>query len=342
VTEPASLIGGEGHREVSPAIFGGIEAGGTKVLCGIAHEDGTILDQARIPTTTPDETLKAASAFFAKAAEAHGTMAALGIGSFGPLSLRPTASDYGCITSTPKPGWSGTDLVGYFKHRFSVPIVIDTDVNCAAVGERLFGSGRGLDTFCYVTIGTGIGVGMIVGGAPYGGANHPEAGHIRVPRAPGDEAFAGHCPFHGDCLEGLACGPAMTARWGIRPPELPDDHPAWAIEADYIAALCTNLTYIVRPDRIILGGGVMQRATIYALVRKALTDKLAGYDASIREIDPETYIAEPTAGSSAGLSGALAMSHHLVRRQWPTHWRLGSQEDDTGEKPVAMEEVLDD
>lgn len=336
MTELISSIGS--HRAASPAIFGGIEAGGTKLLCGIAHEDGTILEQIRIPTTTPAETLKAASDFFEAAAGRHGTMAALGIGSFGPLSLRPTANDYGCITTTPKPGWSGTDLVGYLRDRLVVPIEIDTDVNCAAVGERLFGSGRGLDTFCYVTIGTGIGVGMIVNGAPYGGANHPEAGHIRVPRAPGDDSFEGHCPFHGDCLEGLACGPAMKARWGIRPPELPDDHPAWGMEADYVAALCTNLTYVMRPDRIILGGGVMQRPQIYQLVRKALMEKLAGYDASIRDLDPETYIAEPTAGSSAGLSGALAMAHHLVRRRWPAHWRLGSQEDATGEQPTTPKE----
>lgn len=321
-------------------IFGGIEAGGTKLLCGVASVGGNILEQTRIPTTNPGETLQAASDFFAMATERHGTMSALGIGSFGPLSLRPSASDYGCITTTPKPGWSGTDLVGFFRDRHRIPIAIDTDVNCAAVGERLFGSGRGLDTFCYVTIGTGIGVGMIVNGAPYGGANHPEAGHIRVPRAPGDETFEGHCPFHGDCLEGLASGPAMTARWGIRPPELPDDHPAWLIEADYIAALCTNLTYVMRPDRIILGGGVMQRLQICGLVRKALTEKLAGYDASIRDIDPKRYIAEPTAGSSAGLSGALAMAHHLAQRRWPAHWRLGPQDDDTGNQPVATKEQI--
>ena len=338
MTEPVSPIGSQGNPAGSPLIFGGIEAGGTKLLCGVAREDGIILDQTRILTTTPGETLKAASDFFTMAAERHGAMSALGIGSFGPLSLRPIASDYGCITSTPKPGWSGTDLVGFFRDRHRIPIAIDTDVNCAAVGERLFGSGRGLDTFCYVTIGTGIGVGMIVIGAPYGGANHPEAGHIRVPRAPGDETFEGHCPFHGDCLEGLASGPAMTARWGIRPPELPDDHPAWLIEADYIAALCTNLTYIMRPDRIILGGGVMQRLQLYGLVRKALREKLAGYDASIRDIDPQTYIAEPTAGSSAGLSGALAMAHHLIQRRWPAHWRLGPQDDDAGKQPVATKE----
>lgn len=323
-------------------LLGAIEAGGTKFLCGIADCDGRMLGNIRIPTQTPAETLEAAAQFFEAAVQRYGALAALSIGSFGPLSLRPAAADFGHITTTPKPDWSGTDLVGYFKQRFDVPIAIDTDVNCAAVGERLFGSGRGLDTFCYVTIGTGIGVGMIVGGAPYGGANHPEAGHIRVPRAPGDDDFEGHCPFHGDCLEGLASGPAMKARWGVRPPDLPDDHPAWAIEADYIAALCTNLTYIMRPDRIILGGGVMQRPHIYTLIRRALAEKLAGYDASIRDIDLGRYIAEPTAGSSAGLSGALAVAYHLVGRRWPAHWRLGLQEMGTGGTPVGEEEKIHD
>lgn len=312
----------------SEHLLGGIEAGGTKFICGVADPDGTLLESIRIPTTSPAETLDAAAKFFEAVIPRAGSLAALSIGSFGPLSLQPEAADFGHITATPKPGWSNTDLVGHFKHRLNVPVAIDTDVNCAAVGERLFGSGRGLDTFCYVTIGTGIGVGMIVGGSPYGGANHPEAGHIRVPRAPGDEAFEGHCPFHGDCLEGLACGPAMKARWGVRPPDLPDDHPAWRIEADYIAALCTNLTYVMRPDRIILGGGVMQRAHIHRLVREALAKKLAGYDATIRGLDLESYIAEPTAGSSAGLSGALATAYRLVERRWPTHWRLDSSENE--------------
>lgn len=323
-------------------LLGGIEAGGTKFICGIADRDGVILDTIRIPTEAPAQTLAAVASFFQSAVERHGALAGLSIGSFGPLSLRPAAPDFGSITSTPKPGWSGVDLVGYFRNALGVPVAIDTDVNCSAVGERLFGSGRGLDSFCYVTIGTGIGVGMIVNGAPYGGANHPEAGHIRLPRAPGDEAFAGHCPFHGDCLEGLACGPAMMARWGVRPPELPDDHPAWAIEADYIAGLCANLTYIMRPDRIILGGGVMQRPHIYGLIRNALGEKLAGYDSSIRDLDLNDYIAQPTAGASAGLCGALAIAYHEAARQWPAHWRMGVLQQEADDISVAQQETVHD
>uniref|UniRef100_UPI0008357FA3 ROK family protein n=1 Tax=Novosphingobium rosa TaxID=76978 RepID=UPI0008357FA3 len=282
-------------------MLGAIEAGGTKFLCTVADRDGHSLARTRIPTTHPAETLGAASRFFAEAEARFGPLSALSIGSFGPLSLNPVAPDYGFITSTPKEGWQNTDLLGHFRNSIQAPLTLDTDVNCAAVGEKLFGSGRGLDTFCYVTVGTGIGVGLLVGGAPHGGANHPEAGHIRLPRAAGDMDFAGICPFHGDCLEGLASGPAMRQRWGTAGENLPFDHPAWDIEADYLAGLCATLTYVVRPDRIILGGGVMESASMHQRVRQALVAKLADYDASLRSIDMEAYVAAPTAGPSAGL-----------------------------------------
>ncbi|WP_025291481.1 ROK family protein [Sphingomonas sanxanigenens] len=303
-------------------LLGAIEAGGTKFLCGIAGRDGRIIRQQRIPTTLPGETLNAAGAFFKDAIADIGQLSAFSIGSFGPLSLNPIAPDYGCITSTPKAGWENNDLLGHFSRLIDAPMALDTDVNCAAVGERLFGSGRGLDTFCYVTVGTGIGVGLLVDGAPHGGANHPEAGHIRLPRAAGDEVFPGICPFHGDCLEGLASGPAMRARWNMPGEHLPPDHPGWEIEADYLAGLCATLTYIVRPDRIIIGGGVMESPGMYGRVRRALTTKLAGYDASMRTLQMDDYIAAPTAGSSAGLTGALALAYRTATRQWPMHWSV--------------------
>lgn len=309
----------------APFVIGGIEAGGTKFLCGVASEDGTILDEIRIPTSLPDETLGAASDFFRRAAARHGGIAGLGIGSFGPLSLRPTASDYGRITSTPKPGWADADLLGHFRRALGVPMVLDTDVNAAAVGELLFGGGRGLDTFCYVTVGTGIGVGLLIDGAPHGGANHPEAGHVRVVRAPGDAEFPGICPFHGDCVEGMACGPAMRARWGRPAEDLSDDHAAWPIAAHYIAELCATLTYTVRPDRIIVGGGVM-RPHMYGLVRDALGRKLAGYDASLIDLDLVDYVARPSAGASAGFTGALALAYRHVAGRWPMHWMVGALE----------------
>jgi fructokinase len=306
---------------VEPLLLGAIEAGGTKFLCAISDRDGATLMRTRIPTTTPQETLGAASAFFSDATAQYGTLSAFSIGSFGPLSLNPVANDFGCITSTPKTGWQDVDLLAHFRRSFDAPMALDTDVNCAAVGERLFGSGQGLDTFCYVTVGTGIGVGMVINGAPHGGANHPEAGHIALPRAPGDDVFAGICPYHGDCLEGLACGPAMHARWGVPAEALPSDHPAWDIEADYLAGLCVTLTYTVRPDRIIIGGGVMQ-PQMYDRVRRALTAKLAGYDASMRSIEMTDYITAPTAGSSAGLTGSLALAYRAATRQWPMHWAV--------------------
>jgi fructokinase len=304
-----------------PLLLGGIEAGGTKFLCSVTDRDGSTLRETRIATSTPAETLGAVNTFFRDAQRTHGSLSALSAGSFGPLSLNPLAANHGHITSTPKPGWENVDLLGRLRHGIDAPMTLDTDVNCAAVGERLFGSGQGLDSFCYVTIGTGIGVGLLIGGAPHGGANHPEAGHIAVPRAPGDDAFAGICPFHGDCLEGLACGPAMRARWGVPAEQLPADHPAWDIAADYIAALCATLTYVIRPDRIIVGGGVMQ-PQMYPRVRAALVTKLAGYDASMRTIDMGDYIAAPTAGASAGLTGALALAYRTATRQWPMHWRM--------------------
>jgi fructokinase len=315
-------------------LIGGIEAGGTKFNCGIARLDGTIIGRVRITTTTPGETLNEAARFFEEHIDQSGTLEALSIASFGPLSLDPKAADFGKITATPKPGWTNTDLVRYFQERLGTPILLDTDVNGAAVAEHLFGNARGLDTFCYVTVGTGIGVGTIAGGTPYRGANHLEAGHISVPRAPDDDQFKGICPFHGECLEGLACGPAMKARWGVSPMALPEDHPAWLVEADYIAALCANLTYIARPQCIIIGGGVMQRPHIYPLVRLALAEKLGGYDASLRDIDLDRYVVEPGVGAAAGLWGAIANAYRHIEGKWPTQL-CGAPAYTSGENCIA-------
>lgn len=306
-----------------PKLFGGVEAGGTKFICGVADERGALLDQIRISTTTPQVTLSAASDFFDRIQRRHGRLSALSIGSFGPLSLDPSATDFGQIVSTPKAGWSGVDLIGHFRQGVDAPIILETDVNCAAVGELLFGAGKGLNSLCYITVGTGIGVGLLIGGAPHRGANHPEAGHIRVPRAPGDQAFDGVCRFHGDCVEGLASGPAIRARWGLPAETLPPDHPCWGVVADYIASLCASLTYIVRPERIVIGGGVMQQPTLHARTRASLREKLGGYDASLSRMDLDAYIARSTAGASAGLTGALAIAYRRIARQWPAQWADG-------------------
>lgn len=319
----------------SRMLLAGIEAGGTKFLCGVTDMDGNMVAQTRVPTTTPEETLAVVDGFFADTAKMNGSIAVLSIGSFGPLSLQATAKDFGAITSTPKLAWENVNLLQHFEKTLGVPMALDTDVNCAAVGEHLFGSGRGRDTFCYVTVGTGIGVGLLVNGSPHGGANHPEAGHIRLPRAPGDEEFPGICPYHGDCLEGMASGPAMLKRWGVPAETLPQGHPGWTIAADYIAGLCATLTYIVRPDRIILGGGVMEREGMHTLVRNALDIKLAGYDASMRDVDMAGYVVAPSAGSSAGLVGALALAYRKVTRQWPAHWPIGVQTSSTSSESAV-------
>lgn len=296
-------------------LLAAIEAGGTKFVCGLADREGQLIDECRIPTTTPGETLAAASAFFTAKASGIGRLKALAIGSFGPLVLERGRPDFGAIVSTPKPGWSDVNLVRHFEDALDVPVTIDTDVNSAGVGELLFGAGRGLDCFCYVTVGTGIGVGIIINGAPHGGANHPEAGHLLVRRAPGDAEFAGICPYHGDCLEGMACGPAVKARWGTPTSELSEGHQAWTFQAHYLAALCANLTYAVRPQRIIIGGGVMHRAFLYPMVRDELRRQLNGYDASVARIDMDEYIVPPGAGPSAGLLGAVAQARRLLEGQ---------------------------
>lgn len=308
-----------------PILLGAIEAGGTKFLCAVANRDGKTIAETRIATTIPAVTMAGVAGFFAACTSEHGPLSSLGIGSFGPLSLDPKAGDYGCITSTPKPEWENTDMLGPLAGFVDGPVALDTDVNAAAIGEHLFGSGRGADSICYVTVGTGIGVGVLIGGAPHGGANHPEAGHIPVPRAGGDDDFAGICPFHGDCLEGLASGPAMQARWGQPAETLPADHAAWGIEADYIASLCASLSYIVRPDRIVLGGGVMEMPDMHRRVRGALRARIAGYDASLGALDMESYVARPAAGGavgrSAGLTGALAMAYRGRFGGWPD-WKM--------------------
>ncbi len=292
----------------------GVEAGGTKILCALATTGGAMLEQARIETGEPAGTLAEVARFYAAAAERHGPVAAAGVASFGPLDLVEASATFGRLTGTPKPGWSGVDIRSTIAGIVDAPTVIDTDVNCAALAEVRQGAAQGLDRVCYLTIGTGIGVGIVEGGRTNCGAGHPEVGHIRVQRAAGD-GFAGICPSHGDCLEGLACGPAMKARWGMPAERLPDDHAGWAFAAHYVAALCTNLTYTVRPQRIVIGGGVMERTSLIGAVREAYRDMMAGYALDPYSGSVETFIVPPLLKEpSAGLVGALSMAAGLVDR----------------------------
>jgi fructokinase len=215
------------------AIFGGIEAGGTKFVCAVGTGPDNLSAESRFPTTTPEETIGQAITFFEAQAEGE-SLVAIGIASFGPVDPNPASSTFGYITTTPKPGWAQTDFAGTVRRALGVPVGFDTDVNVAALGEYRWGAGQGLDTFIYLTIGTGLGGGGLVNGQFMHGLIHPEMGHIRLPRHPDDD-YPGACPFHGDCFEGMAAGPALEGRWGQRGETLPTDHPAWEIEAHYLA-----------------------------------------------------------------------------------------------------------
>jgi fructokinase len=246
-------------------LFGGIEAGGTKFVCAVGTHPGD-LTETRFPTTQPAETLGQAIDFFQYAAGVD-RLAAIGIASFGPVDPNPASPTFGFITSTPKPGWGHTDFVGAIRRALDVPVGFDTDVNVAALGERRWGAAQGLDNFIYLTIGTGIGGGGLMNGGVMHGLIHPEMGHIFVPHDRQTDPFPGSCPYHGDCLEGLASGPALEARWGQRAETLPDEHPAWDLEAHYLALALANFICTLSPQRIILGGGVMQQPQLLPLIR---------------------------------------------------------------------------
>lgn len=285
------------------AILGAIEAGGTKFVCGIGNEQGEMMDRVSFPTETPEVTMDRVIAYFAGK-----NVEAIGVGSFGPIDPIVGSSTYGYITTTPKPYWSNYDLIGKLKNHFAVPMGFDTDVNGAALGEYTWGAAKGLDSCLYITVGTGIGAGAVVGGQLIHGLSHPEMGHIIVRRHP-EDTFAGACPYHGDCLEGLAAGPAIHQRWGTMGAELPADHPAWEMEAYYVAQALMNYVLILSPQKIIMGGGVMKQEQLFPLIRRKLQQLLKGYiqHVSLME-DTDSYIVAPGLGDNAGLSGALALA----------------------------------
>jgi fructokinase len=292
--------------------FAGIEAGGTKFVCALATADGRILARERIATADPALTLSQTLEFFGRAGREHGAPAGAGIASFGPLDLDPASPAYGRIVSTPKPGWSDVNILAAVRDGLGVPTRIDTDVNAAALAEGRHGAAKGCHTHAYVTVGTGIGVGLVAGGRSLIARGHAEMGHIPVPRAPGDD-FAGVCSYHGDCLEGMASGPAMAARWGCPAQDLGADHPAWAMQAHYVAALCCTLIYTVRPDRIVIGGGVFEQPGLHAHVRRVLEPMLAGYGLAPHERDLDTLIVAPgLVETPPGLLGALELARQAA------------------------------
>jgi len=293
-------------------LYAGLEAGGTKFNCVVGAGPDDIRAETRIPTTTPEATLREALEFFRAQRATLGPLTAAGVASFGPVDLDPASATYGFITSTPKPGWAHTDIVGPVRQALGVPLQFDTDVNAAALGEGRWGAAQGLDHFIYLTVGTGIGGGGLVGGAMLHGLVHPEMGHVRIPHDRTADPYEGHCPFHGDCLEGLACGPAMNARWGRPAEELPDDHPAWALEARYLALALNDFVCTLSPRRIILGGGVMERLSLFPRIHRELQSLLNGYvQAPQITAHIDRYVVPPAFGPRAGLIGALALASLL-------------------------------
>ncbi len=290
-------------------MFGAIEAGGTKFVCGVGtgpHDLKTI----QLPTTTPDETIGKAVEFFREGP----SLEAVGIGSFGPLDLRRESPFWGHITSTPKVQWQNYDFAGAIGNALKVPVGFDTDVNAAALGEARWGAAKKLDNFLYLTVGTGIGGGAVANGSVLHGMLHPEMGHIRIPHDTVRDPYPGGCPFHHDCLEGLASGPAMRERWGKPAQELPGDHPAWDLEAEYLALALANWVCTLSPQRIVIGGGVMQQPHLFAMVRKKLSGILNGY-VRTKEIlsGLDAFVVPPALRGQSGVLGALILAEQAKR-----------------------------
>ncbi len=292
--------------------LGAIEAGGTKFVVAIGNENGEVLERDSFPTTTPEETMNNIFKFFdGKNVEA------IGLGCFGPIDPDLKSETYGYITTTPKPGWGHYNIVGALQEHYpQMPIGFDTDVNGAALGEAYFGAAKGLDSALYLTIGTGIGGGAIVEGNLVHGLLHPEMGHMYLERRE-DDTYKGKCPYHGTCFEGLAAGPAVEERWGVKGKDLPVDHPAWDLEAWYIAQALAIYVLTISPKKIILGGGIMHQSQLFPMIHKYLQERLNGYiqKDEITTDAIKDYIVWPELGDNAGVCGALALAKLALERQ---------------------------
>jgi fructokinase len=289
------------------ALVGGLEAGGSKFVCAVGTGPDDVRAQTRFATTTPAATIRRAVEFFTEAAS-QGPLAGIGIASFGPLDLDRRSPTFGAITTTPKPGWQDVDLVTPLA-ALGVAVAIDTDVNAAALAEHRWGAARGVGSAVYVTVGSGIGGGAVIHGRPVHGLVHPEMGHLRLPVDRARDPFPGTCPHHGDCWEGLASGPALAARWGQPPETLPDDHPAWELEAHYLALGLASVVLTLSPERVVLGGGVMARPRLYGSVRLKLAALLGSYlRTPMLGLAIDRYVVAPALGDRAGVLGALALA----------------------------------
>ncbi|MBV9196211.1 MAG: ROK family protein [Solirubrobacterales bacterium] len=287
-------------------LYGGVETGGTWCVCALATGPEDIREYEQFRTAAPEETLMRIIAFF----RSHPGASAIGIGSFGPVDADLASPTWGHVTTTPKPGWQGTALAPVVRDALRVPVAFDTDVAAAALGEYRWGAGRGLGSLCYLTVGTGIGAGLVVAGEPVRGLVHPEVGHIRIPKL---DSFAGVCPTHGDCWEGIASGPALAERWGRSPDELADEHPAWPLEAEYLALGILSIVLVASPERVIVGGGVMERPGLLARVGEKLRALNAGYlDTPMLGERVQDYLVAPELGDRAGVLGAIALAERTA------------------------------
>lgn len=294
--------------------LGGIEAGGTRWTCAVGDGEGTVSDLEAFPTTTPEQTIERAVDFFGRQGELDG----LGVGAFGPVDLDRASPTWGRVTTTPKPGWADVDLGPALVAALGLPLGLDTDVGVAGIGEHRFGSGRDLELFCYVTVGTGIGAAVISGGRPLHGFMHPEFGHLRIPHDRARDPFGGACPFHGDCLEGLASGAALRSRWGAGA-EYQEDEGAWRLEAEYLALGLLNLVYSASPQRLVVGGGVASRPGLLDAVRDEMT-RLAGGYAGIPDSAEamESFVVAPGLGARSGVQGSLVLAREAARHHQST------------------------
>jgi len=295
------------------AAYGGIEAGGTKFVCAVGTGPDDIRAEIRLPTESPESTLGKVIDFFRQQQEDH-EIAAIGVASFGPVDPDPDSPTFGYITNTPKPGWANTPVAPTLRDAFDIPIGFDTDVNVAALGEHSWGASREVDTFVYLTIGTGIGGGGMVNGQLIHGLLHPEMGHIAIPHDWDRDPFAGTCPFHGDCWEGLANGPALEARWGQPGELLPPAHEAWALEAHYLALGVTSIMMILSPQLVVMGGGVMEQEHIFPLIHREVKSLLNGYIQSPTVLEGmDSYIVPPALGGRSGALGAIALAERALQ-----------------------------
>ncbi|KWW21177.1 fructokinase [Peribacillus simplex] len=291
-------------------LYGAIEAGGTKFVCAVGDEKGNVRKRIQIPTTVPEETIPEVIRFFSEY-----ELVAIGIGSFGPVNIDPASPAYGNITTTPKPGWKDFPFLQTIKKECKVPVGFHTDVNAAALGEARFGAAAGMDSCLYITVGTGIGAGAVVGGRLLEGLSHPEMGHIMVRKHP-EDSYKGKCPFHGDCLEGLASGPAIEERWGKPAGQLADRHEVWELEAYYLAQAIAQYILILSPKKIILGGGVGKQESIFQMIRNQVKEVLKGY-VSLPELETEIsdYIVKPGLGDDAGIIGSLLLADLAYQKE---------------------------